>query len=32
MLVSAVLVGLLIVRAHSRADSGLQTVYAEENS
>jgi len=32
MLVSAVLVGLLIVRVHSRADSGLQTVYAEENS
>jgi hypothetical protein len=31
MLVSAVLVGLLIVRAHSRTDERLQPDYAEEN-
>jgi hypothetical protein len=32
MLVSAVLVGLLIVRVHSRADSRLQPEYVEEGS
>ena len=32
MLVSAVLVGLLIVRVHSRADSRLRPEYAEEGS
>ncbi len=32
MLVSAVVVGLLIVRVHSRADASLQTEYAEEGS
>ncbi|MFY9645259.1 MAG: hypothetical protein WAK29_08770 [Terriglobales bacterium] len=32
MLVSAVLVGLLIVRVHSRAGSTLQPEYAEEGS
>lgn len=32
MLVSAVLVGLRIVRAHSRAHSGMQAGYAEEGS
>ena len=32
MLVSAVLVGLLIVRVHSRADSRLNSEYAEESS
>ncbi len=32
MLVSAVLVGLQIVRVHSRADSRLQPEYAEENT
>ncbi len=32
MLVSAVLVGVLIVRVHSRADSRLQAEYAEEGS
>ena len=32
MLVSAVLVGLLIVRMHSRVDSRLNSQYAEDNS
>ena len=31
MLISAVLVGLLILRIHSRTDSRLQPDYAEEN-
>jgi len=32
MLVSAVLVGLLIVRVHSRTHSRVQSEYAEESS
>src|SRR5271169_4071001 len=32
MLISAVLVGLLIVRLHSRSQSSLQSEYAEEGS
>jgi hypothetical protein len=32
MLVSAVLVGLLIVRAHSRVNSRVNSKYAEEGS
>jgi hypothetical protein len=32
MLVSAVLVGLLVIREHSRADGGLNPEYAEEGS
>jgi hypothetical protein len=32
LLVSAVLVGFLIVRGHSRIDRGINTAYAEESS